>query len=399
MEAITARTRARPRFSSRFDESRLRLPVPRGMDPKTVMKRLPWIPSAVFLLLGFGPLACGSDGGPSDSTGSGGASNPGIGGDFASGGVSVNTGGIAASSGGHPSSGGSAAGGSQSGDGGTATSTGGTLTGGAEGAGGSESTGGDTGTGGDGAVDTCDPNLRKANRDATRSGITGLFIDKNPSIIDEYWADPYLQHNPIGQSGVAAFKSLMSSLVTSQSFSYTLHHTLADCELSVVLGTYSQTGVIFDMFRVEDEKLIEHWDSDSNQASGVMAGPDGNVALDETVNSAESELVVRGFIETVLIGGDREVIADYLGPRYFDHRSGAAVGPDSIFPHLENITYEKIHHLIADGNYVFVLSEGKRSGAGYGFYDLFRLDDGKIVERWDSRRQVPNSTSSGLPIF
>ncbi|OQX67900.1 MAG: hypothetical protein B6A08_13135 [Sorangiineae bacterium NIC37A_2] len=372
------------------------------------MKRLPFLSSALFLLLGFGPLACGSEGGPSDQAGSGGDASPGVGGDVATGGVSENTGGAPAGSGGLTSSGGSAAGGASSGDGGT--STGGALTpsGGAPGTGGGDTAagggdtaagGGDTAAGGDGPVDTCDPNLRKANRDATRSAITGLFIDKNPAAIDQYWADPYLQHNPIAQSGVATFKSLMSSLVTSQSFSYTLHRTLADCELSVVLGTYSQTGVIFDMFRVEDGKLIEHWDSDSGQASGVMPMPSGDVPHDETANSAESELVVRGFIETVLIGGDRDAAADYLGSGYFDHRSGAAVGPDSIFPHLESITYEKIHHLIADGNYVFVLSEGKRSGAGYGFYDLFRIEDGKIVERWDSRRQVPNSTTSGLPIF
>jgi predicted SnoaL-like aldol condensation-catalyzing enzyme len=32
-------------------------------------------------------------------------------------------------------------------------------------------------------------------------------------------------------------------------------------------------------------------------------------------------------------------------------------------------------------------------------WDLFRVADGKIVERWDSRRQVPGSTQSGLPIF
>lgn len=358
------------------------------------MKRLPCHSSALLLLLGFGLPACGSEGGPSDSSGSGGASPPGSGGTLATGGVSASTGGISSSSGGHTPSGGGTSGGTSSTGGAPAGSGSAEASGGADSSGGSE-----TGTGG--AIDTCDSALRTANRDATEAGITGLFIDKNPAIIDQYWADPYLQHNPIGQSGVAAFKELMTSLVTSPSFSYSLHRTLADCELSVVLGTYSQTGAIFDMFRISNGNLVEHWDSDANEASDTMPGLAGDVALDENASSTESELIVRGFLETVLIGGEREVVDDYLAAQYFDHRSGAAIGPTSIFPHLDgaNITYELIHHLIADGNYVFVVSEGKRAGAAYGLYDLFRVEDGRIIERWDSRRQVPSSTTSGLPIF
>ncbi|AUX46458.1 uncharacterized protein SOCE26_079640 [Sorangium cellulosum] len=30
---------------------------------------------------------------------------------------------------------------------------------------------------------------------------------------------------------------------------------------------------------------------------------------------------------------------------------------------------------------------------------MFRVDSGKIVEHWDSRRTVPGSTMSGLGIF
>ena len=58
-----------------------------------------------------------------------------------------------------------------------------------------------------------------------------------------------------------------------------------------------------------------------------------------------------------------------------------------------------MHHLIVDGNYVFAVSEGKRGAAGFGFYDLFRLEGGKVAEHWDARRSIPSSTTSGLPIF
>ena len=94
---------------------------------------------------------------------------------------------------------------------------------------------------------------------------------KDATAIDRYWADPYLQHNPIARSGVATFKSLIGGLVMGASFSYQHLLTLADCDLAVVYGRYAQTGVIFDMFRLRDGKIMEHWDSESgaSESSGL----------------------------------------------------------------------------------------------------------------------------------
>jgi len=66
----------------------------------------------------------------------------------------------------------------------------------------------------------------------------------------------------------------------------------------------------------------------------------------------------------------------------------------------DKVTYTKVHYTLADADLVFVLSEGKRNTSSFGFYELFRVADGKLVERWDSRRSVPSGTTqSGLPIF
>src|SRR5688572_1240618 len=109
----------------------------------------------------------------------------------------------------------------------------------------------------------CDRSLTVANRALVGTAIDELFIEKDLEAIDRYWAEPYLQHNPLAASGVAAFRNLMSSFVPSPTFSYERVRTLADCDLVVVQGEYSGQGVIFDMFRVGDGRIIEHWDSDS----------------------------------------------------------------------------------------------------------------------------------------
>ncbi len=101
----------------------------------------------------------------------------------------------------------------------------------------------------------------------------------------EYWADPYLQHNPIAESGVDAFANIMSSVVSSPSFSYERLRTFADCDLAVVQGRYSGTGVIFDLFRLSDGKLVEHWDSDANQASDASGPTEVSSGVDRSESS------------------------------------------------------------------------------------------------------------------
>jgi predicted SnoaL-like aldol condensation-catalyzing enzyme len=336
----------------------------------------------------------------------------------ASGGASPNGGRVAASGGSSPggtNTGGTNTGGTSTGG----TSTGGTNTGGSNPGGmhtGGSSSGGNSSTGGSasggssagagagqagaggsgGSAPGCAAELSRANRTLVAKAIDDLFIQKDLTAIDRYWSDPYLQHNPIAKSGVSTFRSLMSSLVSSASFQYTRLLTLSDCELVVVYGRYAQTGVIFDMFRVQAGKIMEHWDSDANQASEAS----GVDALDETAVTAASRQLFSEFARSVLVGGNTGPIADYLSAGFVEHR-GAAAGPTAFTQYLstQNISYTKVHHLIADGNYVFALSEGKRGSSAYGFYDLFRVEGGKLVEHWDSRRAVPSSTMSGLGIF
>lgn len=309
----------------------------------------------------------------------------------ANGGVSVG-----GSSSGGKNAGGSSSGGANSGGasaGGKGGGAGAQSGGASAGAGGSKA-----GTGGSGGAtpEACAPELSRTNRTLVAKAIDELFVQKDITAADRYWADPYLQHNPIAKSGVTTFRSLMSSIVSSGSFQYERLLTLADCELAVVYGRYSQTGVIFDMFRVKNGKIMEHWDSDTNQASGAT----GVDPLEEQASTAANRTLFNEFASTVLVGAMPARAADFLTTGFIEHRE-TTTGPSAFTGYLsrENISYTKVHHVIVDGNYVFALSEGKRGSASYGFYDLFRIEAGKLAEHWDSRRSVPSSTQSGLPIF
>ncbi len=46
--------------------------------------------------------------------------------------------------------------------------------------------------------------------------------------------------------------------------------------------------------------------------------------------------------------------------------------------------YTKLHKVLGEENFVLAMSEGKfGKGESTSFYDLFRLENGQIVEHWD----------------
>ncbi|ABZ76731.1 conserved hypothetical protein [Shewanella halifaxensis HAW-EB4] len=51
--------------------------------------------------------------------------------------------------------------------------------------------------------------------------------------------------------------------------------------------------------------------------------------------------------------------------------------------------YDTNHKVLGEGNFVVSISEGVFANEHVAFYDLFRLDNGKIVEHWDTIETIP----------
>jgi predicted SnoaL-like aldol condensation-catalyzing enzyme len=91
-----------------------------------------------------------------------------------------------------------------------------------------------------------------------------LFGDKNPDAINKYIGDKYIQHNPGLPDGKEAllnavkvwFKDAPKEKVDFQ-------HVAADGDL-VFLHVRSKSGSkvisVVDIFRIENNKIVEHWD-------------------------------------------------------------------------------------------------------------------------------------------
>jgi predicted SnoaL-like aldol condensation-catalyzing enzyme len=64
-----------------------------------------------------------------------------------------------------------------------------------------------------------------------------------------------------------------------------------------------------------------------------------------------------------------------------------------------SFAYTQVHNVVAEGNFVFVQSEGQFGGATMAFYDLFRVESGKIVEHWDVVQPVPEAMAHANGMF
>jgi predicted SnoaL-like aldol condensation-catalyzing enzyme len=155
-----------------------------------------------------------------------------------------------------------------------------------------------------------------------------------------------------------------------------------------------ETLVAFEIFRFEGSEIIEYW---ANRQPALGKNPSGRTMVDGPVSAKDhcwtefNKELVSCFVDDVLLNGMTHRIGAYLGDEgYIQHNPHLADGIYGLLSGLKAMTeaggsilYERVHRVLGEGNFVLVVSEGSLSGELTAFYDLFRIENGKLAEHWD----------------
>ena len=123
---------------------------------------------------------------------------------------------------------------------------------------------------------------------------------------------------------------------------------------------------------------------------------------------SENKRVVRSFYEESFNDGDPEgAVERYQGDRYIQHNPQAANGPEAFIGFVKWIRgqFPELHvdikRIIAEDDLVVTHSHLRQSpeDRGTAVVDIFRVENGKIVEHWDVLQPIPEQAANDNTMF
>ncbi len=174
-------------------------------------------------------------------------------------------------------------------------------------------------------------------------------------------------------------------------------------DLDFVVGNtendFASRKIGFEVFRFEGDRAVEHWDNIQERQG---PNPSGRTMVDGPTEAVNLELTERNrsfvqeFVQQVLIEGRVDRLTDFVDEdSYAEHNPRLGDGVAALLVALEAkdesgrlIDYRRIHRILAEGSFVLCVSEGRYRGVHSAFYDLFRIENGKVAEHWDTTEKI-----------
>ena len=239
--------------------------------------------------------------------------------------------------------------------------------------------------------------------------LINTFATGDTEVAKNLLAEGYIQHNLAYGTGRDAFVGSVEYLASAP-VKTTVNNIRAfeDGDKVFLQTVYNFAGmgeqVAFDIFRIDgDGKIAEHWD---NLAAKAEANPSGHTQIDGTMEkmlngTEETRKVVAGFVSDVLRGENPDKLTSYFeGDAYIQHNTAIADGLSGLGAALAamaeqgiQMIYDKTYMVLADGNFGLAVSEGTFGGVHTSYYDLFRVENGKIAEHWDVMETIAEKST------
>lgn len=225
--------------------------------------------------------------------------------------------------------------------------------------------------------------------------------------------DNYIQHTPAVPDGKKGLVGLVTKIRNKEIPAPAIRNVRAFTDDNFVVlhhdVKWPNQKAMFEIFRMENGLAAEHW-------SGIMDHPektanghtmlDGATEIKDRSKTTENKALAKSFVESVLIGGQFDRIPEFYHPDIIQHNpfidntiTGLVNGIQELQKQGITIQIRKIRMVLGEGNFVLVCSEGLFSGKPTAYFDLFRIESGKVVEHWDVLQEIPAQSANGNGFF
>lgn len=138
----------------------------------------------------------------------------------------------------------------------------------------------------------------------------------------------------------------------------------------------------------------------------VMLTPAMPALAADSVQDTNKKVVLE-FYEKGLNQKDFDAASKFFGPRYVQHNPTAPDGIEGFKAFVGFLkdkfpdSHSEIKQSFADGDYVIlhVHAVREKGTRGNAIIDIFKLENGKIVEHWDVTQAIPEKSANSNGMF
>lgn len=238
--------------------------------------------------------------------------------------------------------------------------------------------------------------------------LIGTFASGDTETAKALLDENYIQHNLAYGTGGDAFIGSVEYLASAE-VKTTVDNIriFEDGDYVFMQTVYNFAGagdqVAFDIFRFENGLIAEHWDNLAFVAEPTPSGhtqTDGTTEITDLDKTEENRQLVKDFLYDVMQGNNLDKTPEYFdGDAYIQHNTAIADGVSGLNEALAALAdagiemiYDEVHLVLAQGNFVLAVSEGTYGGEPTSYYDLWRVENGKIAEHWDVMETIPDKS-------
>jgi predicted SnoaL-like aldol condensation-catalyzing enzyme len=220
--------------------------------------------------------------------------------------------------------------------------------------------------------------------------------------LDVISPDKYIQHNLGVPDGLAGLKSMLQGRPAGSTKVNTVR-VYQDGAFVFAQTEYDFSGnarIGFDIFRFENDRIVEHWDNLQARAAAPSPGAhtmtDGPTVATDLDKTAANKALIQRYMDDLLAGRKETFTSSFDGDSYIQHSPLVADKLAGLFAGLQalarqglSVKYTQVHRILGEGSVVLVVAEGSFGDKPSAYYDLYRIENGKIAEHWDTIAPIP----------